>query len=215
MLKQELKSDIVERQRSLLQIKTLSLRYNFKEDDEQLFLNYSIPTVYAIWEGFVQTSFQIYIQELNKLNLCINTICKPLLVHHMENNFKQFLEYPTHIAKKVNFYEKLHQFYQSEFLDITRTVNTESNVGFQVLNRILQTFNLNSIPEYPEPRYSLKQELEMFLKTRNSLAHGQNSIVINREELDRVIRLVEMLMELVSEKILEGFERKSYLIERT
>lgn len=211
MLEQELKSDITERQKSLLQIKTLYVRYHFKEDDEDLFLNYSIPAVYAIWEGFIQTSFQAYIQELNKLNLHVNTICKPLLVHHMESTFKQFIEYPKKISGKVGFYEKLNQFYQSEFIDITRTVNTESNVGFQVLNRILTTFNLDKVPEYSEPRYSVKQELEKFLTARNSLAHGQNSITIGRKDLDRAIKLIEILMELVFDKIIEGFKKKSYL----
>lgn len=212
MLEQEIRSDIEERQKLMLQIKTLYLRYEFNEKDEQLFLNYSIPAIYALWEGFIQTSFQTYIQELNKLNLSVNTICKPLLVYHMESSFKQFREYPEKLNGKVTFFEKLNQFYQSEFIDIARTVNTESNVGFNVLNKILNTFNLDSISEYPEPRYSLPQELDMFLlKTRNSVAHGQNSVVINREDLDRAIKLVEMLMDLVFEKIIQGFESQSYL----
>lgn len=212
MLAQNIRADIEERQNLMLQIKTLYLRYDFNEKDEQLFLNYSVPAIYAVWEGFIQTSFQTYIQELNKLDLSVNTICKPLLVYHMESSFKQFREYPEKLNGKVTFFEKLNQFYQSEFIDISRTVNTESNVGFNVLNKILKTFNLDLIPEYPQPRYSLLQELDMFLlKTRNSVAHGQNSIVINREDLDRAIKLIEMLMDLVFEKIVQGFESQSYL----
>ncbi|MEY4768891.1 MAG: hypothetical protein RL637_1530, partial [Pseudomonadota bacterium] len=76
----------------------------------------------------------------------------------------------------------------------------------------LITFNLEKISEYPEPRYSLKQELDMFLlKARNSIAHGQNSIIIQREDLNRAIKLVETLMDLVFEKIMDGFNNRTYL----
>jgi hypothetical protein len=212
MLEQEIRSDIEERQLLMLKIKTLHLRYRFNEEDEQLFLNYSIPAVYAVWEGFVQTSFQTYIQELNKLNLTIDTICKPILIHHLETSFKQFREYPEKPNGKVAFFDKLNQFYRSESIDITREVNTESNVGFKVLNKILETFNLELIPEYPEPRYSLPQELDKFLlKIRNSIAHGNNSVVISREDLERAIKLIEVLMDLVSEKMVNGFNNNSYL----
>lgn len=213
MLEQEIRSDIDERQKLILQIKTLYLRYEFTEKDEQLFLMYSIPTIYAIWEGFVQTAFQTYIQELNKLNLTINTICKPILVYHIENSFKQFREYPERFNGKVAFFDKLNVFYSAEFIDITQAVNTESNVGFDVLNKILKTFNLENVSEYPEPRYSLSQELDNFLlKIRNAVAHGQNSIVVNREDLDRAIKLINILMDLVLEKIIKGFENRSYLL---
>lgn len=212
MLEQEIRSDIDERQKLMLRIKTLSFSYGFNEKDEQLFLNYSIPTIYAIWEGFVQTAFQTYIQELNKLDLTVSTICKPILVYHIESSFKQFREYPERFNGKVAFFDKLKMFYNAEFIDITQTINTESNVGFDVLNKILKTFNLEKISEYPESRYSLPQELDNFLlKIRNAVAHGQNSIVVNREDLDRAIKLVNTLMDLVLEKIIKGFESKSYL----
>jgi hypothetical protein len=212
MLEQEIRSDIDERQALMLQIKTLYFRYSFNEKDEQLFLNYSIPAVYAIWEGFVTDVFRIYIEELNNLNLTVDTICKPILIHHLENQFKQFREYPTKDTKKVLFFDGLDEFYTERIIDINAAVNTESNVGFNVLNRLLKAFNLEKIPEYPEPRYSLPQELDDFLlRIRNAVAHGQNSIVVNRDDLDRAIKLVETLMELVFEKIINGFENESYL----
>lgn len=212
MLDQELNADIEERQTLLLQIKTLYLRYDFKETDEQFFLNFAIPAIYAIWEGFIQTSFQIYVQQLNQLNLNSNSICKPLLVYHMENTYKQFNEYPQKQQGKVKFYEQLNQFYQSEFIEITRIINTKINVGFDVLKDILQAFNLEPISEYIQPAYPLKTELDNFLlRTRNSIAHGQNSIIVSREDLNRAILLVEMLMDLVQQRILSGFENKSYL----
>ncbi|MEY3881833.1 MAG: hypothetical protein RIQ94_2629 [Pseudomonadota bacterium] len=211
MLEQEIRSDIDERQRLMLQIKTLYLRYSFNEKDEQLFLNYSIPTVYAVWEGFVQTAFRMYIQQLNRLNLTADNICKPILIHHLENKFKQFREYPKHPIKKASFFDGLDQFYTQRIIDINAVVNTESNVGFDVINRLLKNFNLAELSEYPEKKYSLSKELKTLLKIRNAVAHGQDSIIVNREDLESSIKLVEILMDLVLESIIKGFENKSYL----
>ena len=214
LLEQEIMSDIDERRDLMSRLKALSPRYHFLAEDEALFLNYSIPIVYSIWEGFIQTSFQIYIRELNKLNLTINHICDPIFLYHIESKFPQFKEYPQkdNSSKKVKFFEKLGQFYQSNTLEISANVNTESNVSFKVLNRILKDFKLETIPTHPEPNYSLQDDLDKFLlKIRNNVAHGQNSIVVNREDLERSIKLVDRLMDLVFERIKTGFITQSYL----
>lgn len=213
MLEQDIRSDIDERQKLMLQIKTLYLRYRLNEKDEKMFLIYSIPAVYAIWEGFIQNTFKTYIQELNKLELTVDTICKPILIHHLESKFPQFREYPKHTnSRKVSFFDNLNQFYIEKTIDISTIVNTESNVGFKVLKNLLEKFNLDLIPDYPEPRYSLSQELEKLLKIRNAVAHGQDSVVVNREDLEGAIELVNKLMDLVFEKIIDGFKKKSYLL---
>lgn len=216
MLAREIISDINERQKILLQIKTLYLRYEFNKKDEQLFLNYSIPSVYAIWEGFVQAAFRSYIQELNKLNLTIDTVCESILIYHLESKFPQFREYPRDASKKkLSFFDGLNVFFTEKTIDINVIVNTESNVGFDVMNKLLMIFNLDLIPEYLEPMYSLSQELKHLLRIRNAIAHGQNSIIVNREDLENAIKLIETLMDLVFEKIMAGFVNKSYLLNRS
>jgi hypothetical protein len=154
---------------------------------------------YAIWEGFIQTAFQTYVRELNKLELTIDTVCNPILVYHIESKFKQFKQYPTpeNFKHKVSFFDKLNQFYKSNLVEIAPVVNTESNVGFKVLNRILKEFNLQTVPDYyPEPRsnYKLSTELKRLLDFRNDAAHGQNASIVKREDLDRAIKLVETLI---------------------
>jgi hypothetical protein len=211
MLEQTIQSDIKERQDLMLKIKTLALRYSFNEKDEQMFLNYSIPAVYAILEGFVQSAFRAYIQELNNIGLTVDIVCEPILIYHLENKFKQFREYPKNPVKKTSFFESLDQFYTEKTIDINVVVNTESNIGFDVLKKLLNAFNLKELDDYIEPRYSLSKELKKLLKIRNSLAHGQDSIVVSQEDLNNSIKLVEMLMDLVLKRIMDGFSQKSYL----
>ncbi|MEY4905774.1 MAG: hypothetical protein RLZZ292_3589 [Bacteroidota bacterium] len=214
ILEQDILSDIKERQDMMLQTKTMYLRYGFTDVDEAFFLNYSIPIIYSIWEGFIQSSFQTYVREINRLNLPMSQVCKPILVYTTESKFKQFKQYPEVTVLKFKFFDDLKQFYQTNRFDINPAVNTESNVGFKVLNRIMSQFNLDEIPKYPELKYSLEEELDNFLlKIRNSVAHGNNAITVGRNDLDRAIKLVEMLMDLVFEKIKKGFLiDKSYLL---
>ncbi len=233
MLEQEIRSDIEERQRLMLKIKTLHLRYRFNEEDEQLFLNYSIPAVYAIWEGFVTTTFHTYIAELNKLNLTADSVCDSILVQHFE---KKFGEYPTKNSgkkdqtkdknTKVKFLKKVSEFYANPIINIPNGVNTESNVKFKTLNNILLEFGLSILENQPivyselsnhhelPLKSSLSEELQRLLDNRNKVAHGQNSVVIYRSDLERAIKLIEVLMDLVFEKIVDGFNNKSYLTTR-
>jgi len=220
LLEQEISSDIAERRDLMSRIKLLSPRYNFSEVDEHLFLNYSIPIIYSVWEGFIQSALQIYIRSLNRLSLSPDDICDRILVYHMEAEFLQFKQYPRSMNRedqlkrtkqKVRFFEELKRFYSSEILEINANVNTESNVSFSVLNRILGDFNLAEISEFPLPRYSLKVELDQFLlRIRNAVAHGQNSVIVKLEDLERAITLVERLMDLVFKSIRDGFINESY-----
>jgi len=212
LLDQEITSDIETRLSSMSSIKTLTSRYNLLDYDKNLLLQHSIPMTYSIWEGFIQQAFQIYIRTLNRLELSFNTLCKPMLIFHLENKFKQFTEYPKSLNKKLLFFKGLNQFYHTEKIDINPVVNTESNVGFAVLNKILAEFNLETIPEYHEPRYSLKDELDKsLLKIRNNISHGQNSIVVTTNDITRAVRLVTLLMDLVFERIRNGFIGQTYL----
>lgn len=211
ILEEEMLSDIEERKELLLKTKTIYLRYSFSADDEKFFLNYSIPIIYSIWEGFVQSSFQTYVREINKLNLPIDQICKRILVYNTESRFKQFKQYPVKFDRKANFFDQLNQFFLTNSFEINPEVNTESNVGFKVLNRIMEEFNLDEIKEYPKPNYSLVNELDKFLlRVRNGVSHGNNAIIVKRSDLDRAITLVEILMDLVFENI-----RKGFLVDKT
>ena len=218
LLEQKIMSDIEERRELMSRLRLLYVRYGFSQRDEELFLYHSIPIIYSIWEGFIQTAFKTYVQELNKLELSIDDVCNPILIYQIESTFPQFKQYPDtdKFHKKVNFFNKLGMFYKTNHLEIDpKKFNTESNVRFDVLNRILSDFNIEKIPEYPEPGsgYSLVKELDKFLlDKRNTIAHGQEgAILVTREDLERAIKVVDKLMDLVFERIKTGFIEKSYL----
>jgi hypothetical protein len=212
-LEQELKAEIDERKDLMLRIKLLLKRTKLAQD-KHLFLAYSIPIVYSIWEGFVKEAFQIYVRELNKLNLSIDEICDQIFIYHMESRFSQLKNnYPQDFKKKARLFSKLQIFYTAGRFDIHPEINTESNIDFKVMNRILEEFNLNTIPEHINSGdgYSFKDNLNNFLlKNRNAAAHGDRSMPVQEEDLMKAIALVEKLMDLVFERILDGFINERY-----
>ncbi len=215
-LEQELISEIDERRDLMLRLKVLLKRLKL-EQDKQLFLSYSIPIIYSIWEGFVKVAFSIYVKELNKLNLNLDDICDQILVYHMEAKY-DFKIYPSEFISKVNYLGNLHKFYtkiyQENRFDIHSEVKTEKNVNLKILNRMLKEFNLEEISSSlkleSESKSTLGQDIDRLIKERNAAAHGDKSIVVPEEDLIAAISLVEKLMDLVFEKIRDGFITESY-----
>jgi len=212
ILEEDIGSDIIERKAMLLQTKTFCFRYNLKTEDEQYIFNFSIPIIYSIWEGFIQTSFQTYVREINRLNLKMEDFCEPMVVYNMEKKVRQLKQYPNEFPRKVTMFNKLKQVFSEDPFVIFPIVDTQSNVGFKVLNKILKDFNLDPISDFIRPRYSLAVELDKFLlKIRNDISHGNNPYIIKAEDVERAILLVELLMDEVYDRITHGFlVRESY-----
>ncbi len=174
--------------------------------------------IYSLWESFIQKSFNLYIDELNKVSVDFYSFCDEIVIHHMENSFKQFKEYPGNDNKKVRFFVSIKDFHASNSCSISRVVNTESNVGFNVLNNLLKNFALEKFPEhwedYAYPNPNLKESLGLFLKLRNAVAHGGD--LASEEKIDQKVysrfkKLVTDLMYEIRLKMLFGLERKTFL----
>ncbi len=209
LLEEEIEADILDRLGLLITIKTISSRYSFTQQDEGFWYRYSIPAIYSIWEGYFVTTMQTYIREINKLGLEINELNEYYLVHNTEVSFKQLHSYPNKHSQKIHFLRDIQNYFVSTSpIYINPEINTESNLGFNVLNKLLERFNLKTIPEFPRSRFSLKDELNDFLlRIRNGVSHGNYPYQINRNDLERAIALVEELMFLIYESIKDGYER--------
>lgn len=112
-------------------------RYKLSRKHYSLLSVQSISILYSYWEGFVQNSFRLYIEYLNSLNIEFDLFCDEIVVFHMDKTFKQFKEYPEKSKQKISFYGKLQNHFLQSRHEIFQTVDTESNVGFMVLNKLL------------------------------------------------------------------------------
>ena len=197
---------------------TFTKRYSLSLKHQEIFATQSISMIYSIWEGFVQTSFNLYIDELNKIDIELYTFSDGIVIHHMENSFRQFREYPNKDKQKIKFFKDIKAFHNENSKPISRVVNTQSNVSFSVLNKLLKTFSLEPFHEhwkdYKHPNPNLKESMDFFLKLRNTVAHGGDLVSeekVNQSVYNRFRNLVRDLMYEIRLKMLDGLERQTFL----
>ena len=193
-------------------------RYSLSWKHQDILSKQSISMIYSIWEGFIQKSFNLYIDELNKIDIELHDFCDSIVIHHMENYFKQFKEYPSKDSRKMFFFNSLKEFRTGNNFSIPRTINTESNVGFSVLNKLLENFSIEKFPQhwkdYSHPNPDLQKSLEFFLQMRNTIAHGGDLTSENKIDQKVYTRFKKLAIDLMYEirlKMLEALEKKMFL----
>lgn len=182
----EILADIDWRVSQLATLKSIPIRYSFSPDHKELQIKYTVPAIYAIWEGFVKNSFTIYSNHLNTLSIGRSEIAMPLLTHQLDS------ECDFNNAR-INFDSKqrmviLLDSLLTDVVTIKPSVPTESNVNFKVLNKILERFCIDKISD------DYEQKLNKLLLFRNKIAHGENSILVNLTHVTEFISTVENLM---------------------
>jgi hypothetical protein len=183
---EEILADIEWRISELATLKSIPIRYSFKPDHKELHIKYSIPAIYAIWEGFVKNCFTIYSQHLNTLSLKRSEIASALLTHQIDSEC-DFQNPRQNFEAKQRLVELIDGLF-TETIIIKPSVPTESNVNFKVLNKILERFCINQI----EDKYD--RGLNKLLRFRNTIAHGENSITVDMTHVTEFVSLVESLM---------------------
>lgn len=217
---EELTTIITEREKILTEIERVlfTKRYKIAQKHIDIFSVQSISMVYAIWEGFAQQAFQLYISQINSLQISFDNFSDAIKIFHMENTFKQFNQYPTKNNSKLKFYSNLQEFYATEHHNLYLYVNTQSNLGFDELNKILEALCLKPFSKvwqtYAHPNPDLAKTLETFLRYRNSVAHGgdiTSEEKVTQEIYNKYRRLVIDLMYGIYERMIDGLEIQSYL----
>jgi len=182
----EILADIDWRVSQLATLKSIPIRYSFSPEHKELQIKYTIPAIYAIWEGFVKSSFIIYSNHLNTLSIRRYEIAMPLLTHQLDSEC-------DFNSPRINFDSKQRMVSSidsilTDIITIKPSVPTESNVNFKVLNKILERFCIDKVSDVYE------QKLNKLLLFRNKIAHGENSISVNLTHVSEFVTTVENLM---------------------
>ncbi|MCK3684616.1 MAE_28990/MAE_18760 family HEPN-like nuclease [Maribellus sp. YY47] len=203
---QEIMADINWRYSELSILRTLPFKYGISEEHRKFLIRYSVPIIYSLWEGFIKTSFECYVRVLNQMNLNISQINYNLLAHAIDSADKLTLQNQrVQFKTKVEFVDSLMQFMQSNVI-ISSQIPTTSNVNFEVLNKILERFNLTPIPVK-----DFKNNINKLLRFRNSVSHGDNSIPVTSTDIEKFCTLLNDLMYEVYDRIEKGYKNKTYL----
>ncbi len=217
---QALLEQIEERENILFEIEKVifTKRYKLSQKHFNIFSVQSITMIYAVWEGFIQKSCQLYIEKINSLEIKFENLSDEIQVFHLENTFKQFKQYPEKKQKKVKFYTELASFHQIPIHQIHGQMHTQSNVSFENLNIILSALSLEPFKEnwsvYNHPKPNLKESLKTFLRYRNGVAHGGDVSAeekVTQEVYEKYRDLVRNLMYEIHDRMLLGIKNKTYL----
>lgn len=182
----EILADIDWRVSQLATLKSIPIRYSFSPEHKDLQIKYTIPAIYAIWEGFVKSSFIIYSNHLNSLSIGRTEIAMPLLTHQLDSEC-DFNNPRINFDSKQRMVSLLDSLL-TDIVTIKPNVPTESNVNFKVLNKILERFCIDKVSNEYE------QKLNKLLLFRNKIAHGENSVSVNLTHVTEFISTIENLM---------------------
>ncbi|AJS58985.1 MAE_28990/MAE_18760 family HEPN-like nuclease [Paenibacillus sp. IHBB 10380] len=187
-------------------IKTIPHLYRMTGEHRQVLKKYLIPALYALWEGFVVKSFELYTKKLNELNLNINQIHPSILTHDLD--IKQGLkDGRVNGNKQIQFTLELKNYFTTNII-ISGKIPTKSNVKFNTINSILERFNLDRFP-----KSEFEYRLNKLLKYRNDIAHGENSLSVDDELVLELSDTVIVCMDKLSDTMVDGFIKKRYLNE--
>ncbi len=182
----EILADIEWRVAELATLKSIPLRYNFRDDHKEMQIKYTVPAIYAIWEGFVKNCFSIYSNHLNSLSLSRSDIALALLTHQLDNEC-DFNNPRINFDAKKRLVSVINSLLTNT-ITIKPAIPTESNVNFKVLNKILERFCIEKVSDAYEAK------LNKLLLFRNKIAHGENSISVNMIHITEFISTIENLM---------------------
>jgi hypothetical protein len=185
-------------------IKKLTIKRALSEKEKELIKKFAIPNIYATWEGYVKVVFRIYINNLNLLCLKTDEIHSTILTHSLDMKFPQIGQELKEFDAKRNFIDKFITDLFNPVLIETK-LPTESNVNWKVLNQLLKRFNLEELPKSP-----YKNQLNDLLRIRNSVAHGENTIPITTDLINKQISNVTELMDKVMIALLNGCKQSTY-----
>src|SRR5690554_4214749 len=132
----EISLDIDWRYSELSILRTLPYRYGLSEHHKDFLIRYSVPIIYSLWEGFVRSTFEIYIRELNSKNLHYNDLNTCILAHAFSTHDKLNLRNPRNTVKaQTEFIEYLINIFKAP-IQILPQIPTNSNVNYETINNI-------------------------------------------------------------------------------
>lgn len=201
---EKLLSELNWRVEELSVIVTLPKKFPSGSEQRKILEKYSVVGIYSLWEGFVDKSFIIYIEEVNNLQLSYNDIDLKILTHDIDIKC-DISSNRTDFEKKCKYIHNILKYLNTPLI-ITSELPQSKNVNLKVINKLLDHFNMEQLPAN---EYDMK--LNKLLKIRNNIAHGEQTITVTSEMIDEFnITAINAMYE-VTGRILNGLIQRSYL----
>lgn len=173
--------------------------------DPTLWARMCIPMIYANWEGFVVNALKLMIKHLNKLNLTPTQIPTRLVVFGLGNTYRS-LSGKQNFEQRCAFTDRFSRIL-SETVRFETNIETKSNLNSDVLAELCQIFGFD-INRFKD----LKSNINMIVRIRNSIAHGENAFTPSQENIEEYIHTVQKAIDILMDEINCFISEQKYLM---
>jgi hypothetical protein len=189
-LSNRLATDLAWRKKELSAMKSLIEAKNVSDQRHKVLVRSGVCILYSHWEGFVKLAANSYLEYVISKKLTYQELSSNFLALAMKEKLKEAKE--TH---KPSLYIPVCEFFISELNQRSilpkpkDVISTASNLSSEILKEITYILGIDfSI-------YSTKSVLidTKLLKTRNEIAHGEDSVFDRAEYLEVHREIIGML----------------------
>ena len=164
------------------------------EDEKRFFLQSSIPTIYAIWEGFIKNSLKSLLKFLDTKNISSVSISKELLVWSLDEKLKN-LKQSEDFKKQMKHSQILINQLKNDVKFSKIRIDVKSNLNDKVLIELSIKLGIFHIEDF----FSEDELNGLFrlVDIRNRISHGEkNAIVLDSlDDIQEYIVLISKLMD--------------------
>lgn len=179
-------------------------KINPSKVEEKLWCRMCIPMIYAHWEGFVVSALKILLKYLNSLELSYQQVTTNLTVISLGDSYKS-LSGKQSFEQKIDFTDKFYELLQKT-VKFKLKIETKSNLNKKVFLELCQIFDFDT-----QKFNNSTHDINRLVQIRNSIAHGENSFVLEQSDIIKHINAVNTIIDILLQEIELFLVNKRYL----
>ncbi|WP_299493524.1 MAE_28990/MAE_18760 family HEPN-like nuclease [uncultured Shewanella sp.] len=171
-----------------------TFKVNPQKVDGSLWNRMCLPMIYAHWEGYVVSSLKLLIDYLNSLKLNPSEVPTNLIVLGLGTKYNS-LSGKQSFDQKVVFTDSFIEIFQKK-ISFKKDIDTKSNLNSNVLKELCTVFGFNF-----ESFKGVIGDIDRIVMFRNRIAHGENSILPDSENIEKYIVSITQATDLLLTEI--------------
>ncbi|MFW7526165.1 MAE_28990/MAE_18760 family HEPN-like nuclease [Vibrio ostreicida] len=172
--------------------------------EDQLWCRMCIPMIYAHWEGFVVDALKIMLKHLNQLDLQSTQLPTNLVVVSLGDSYRT-LSGKQSFEQRINFTQSFNELLDKPVKFKTK-VDTKSNLKSNVFEDLCVAFGFDSSKFAGQ-----LNDIDRLVNIRNSIAHGENSMQPDMQNIGKYITSVKNAMDLLLYEIDDYLSEQRYI----